>query len=905
MGMPAELWRRLKLFFWRGQFDRDLREEIQHHVAMKTETLLSRQDGMSPEEARDAAHREFGNILLLRERSRDTWGFRWLEALLQDLCYGLRMLRRSPGFTAVAVLTLALGIGANTAIFTLVDAVMLRALPVKNPSRLVLFRWNARSFPQGRYASSNDCEESRISGCTLPLPVINQIRAQASAFSGLAAFCHVLLQMTGNGPATSVSGDAVSGDYFSALGVGTVLGRPLGPTDDNPSASSAAVLSYAYWRSQFGGSPSAVGRTVYLNKIPFTIVGVADPSFTNLSPGMPLTLWLPVATLSKVGRSWGMQFDELSTWTFVALARLKPAVSLSQAQAAANLIFRDEMLHGGTPEMKQSDDPRLVLQPAEEGLTGERTYYAGELYLMMFGVGMILLIACANVAGLLVARGAKRQKEIAVRLALGASGGRIVRQLVTESTLLSVVGGVLGGLLSFWGLHLILPMFALFGSDKFPFVLAPDWRVLVFVVSLSILSGVFFGLAPAIQSRRLNLTGSLKECISTLPGGVRRRRWLHLGNGLVVAQVALSAVVLAGAGLLVRTLEEIRSINPGFDPHNVLLFEINPGQQGYGPARTLDFYRQLWEQFAALPGVTAVSYSATPLLSGYQTGTTVKIEGRPDESDVSVDTMNIGPDFLRTMHIPLLAGRGFNAQDLEAKTGVPEPLLVNEAFVRQYLGSGNPLGQRLSAGLIVGVVGDIKYTDLLRAVHPTIYFPFVLTSAEFELRTAHSPAALVPAVKQIVKRLDSNMPVENIRTQEQQIDQILWQQRMLAKLSSFFAVLALALACIGLYGLLAYEVARRTREIGIRVALGAQSRDVLRLIIGEGAALTITGAAAGTCMALGVTRYLASWLYSVSAMDPITFAGVPISLILVALAACYIPARRAMKVDPMVALRYE
>ena len=889
--------------FSRRRLYGDLSAEIEEHLNEKIDELIA--GGMSREEATQTARREFGNVTLLQERSREVWQWPRLESFAADIRFALRMLRKSPGFTAVAVLTLALGIGANTAIFSLVDAVTLRALPAKNPSRLVLFRWNAHSFPQGRYSSSNDCEEFRNSGCALPLLVINQIRAQSGVFSGLAAFCHVQLQMTGYGPATTVSGDAVSGDYFSALGVRTVLGRPLGPADDNPSAPPAAVVSYAYWRSEFGGNPSAVGRTVYLNEIPFTIAGVADPSFTNLSPGKPLTLWLPVATLSKVGGHWGLEFDKLSTWTFVALARLKPAVSLSKAQAAANLIFRDEMLHGGTPEMKQSDDPRLVLQPAQEGLTGQRTYYAGELYLMMFAVGMILLIACANVAGLLVARGAKRQKEIVVRLALGASGGRIVRQLVTESTLLSTMGGVLGVLLAYWGLHLIMPMLSLFGSGKFPFVVAPDWRVLVFVVGVSILSGAFFGLAPALQSRKLNLTGSLKENISTLPGGVRRRRWLHLGNGLVAAQVALSAVVLVGAGLLVRTLEEIRSINPGFEPHNVLLFEINPGQQGYGLARTLDSYRQLREQFAALPGVTAVSYSTTALLSGSLYGTTVNIVGRPNESDASVDTLNIGPDFLRTMRIPLLAGRGFGLQDFEVKSGAPEPLLVNEAFVRQYLGSGNPLGQKLSAGLIVGVVGDTKYNNLFRTVHPTIYFPFDFGSAEFELRTARSPAAVVPAVQQIVKRLDSNMPIENIRTQEQQIDQILWQQRMLAKLSSFFAVLALALACIGLYGLLSYEVARRTREIGIRVALGAQSGDVLRLIIGEGAALTMTGTAAGTCLALGVTRYLANWLYGVSAMDPVTFASTVILLTLVALAACYIPARRAMKVDPMVALRYE
>jgi len=889
-----------------------------------------------------------------------------MSKLLQDIRYALRMLRKSPGFTTIAVLTLALGIGANTAIFSLIDAVMLRSLPVRNPSQLVLLQWHNRHRWIGstEYSSFSDCGDTGFrggSGCSFPLPIFDQIRSQTNAFSAVTAFAGpARLNLSGNGPASIVKSEIVSGDYFSTLGVNAIIGRTLGPADDMPSASPAAVLNYAYWQSAFGGSLSAVGRTIELNNIPFTIVGVAEPSFTNLSPGKKQDLWLTIAMAPRLAIDWGHKIDGLANWWLVVLGRLKPGVSIVQAQTAASLIFRNEVLHGAKPLSKAADDPGIFLTRAQEGLSGWRGYYSKQLYILMFAAGTILLIACANVAGLLLSRAAARQKEMAVRLALGAARIRILRQLLTESLLLSITGGLLGIIFAYWGVHAITALMS-GNSSRFPFVVSPDWRVLSFALGASVLTGIFFGLAPAVRGTRVDLTPALKENASTLPGGSARGwRKFHLGSGLVVVQVALSVVVLVGAGLLVRTLENLRNINPGFDTHNVLLFSINPTLLGYKDAQIENLYRDLRDRLAALPGVISVAYSSDALLSGGLWSSTVNIESQPPKSDVHVDMFAAGPKFFSTMRIPLLEGRMFTSADYEqaakahaakkaaeqkanpqappAAAGKPVPtlsavvavpraavvsVLVNKAFVRRYFANETPLGKHLTHGdssssnnsgvsnpksrdwQIVGVVGDTKYKTLRRDIHPAVYVPFTSGEASFELRTAANPMALIPAARSVASKIDSNLPLSSVSTQTHRIDGLLVQERLVARLSSFFGLLALVLACIGLYGLLSYEVSRRTREIGIRMALGAQQRDVLRLVVGQGIILAIVGAAVGVGVALGVTRYLSSMLYDVHANDPVTIASVAILLLLVALAACYIPARRATRVNPMVALRYE
>ena len=947
---------RIKALFKRRQLDRDLEDELSFHLAMSE--AKQAESGTLADEAHYAARRQFGNQTLLKEATRDMWTFVWLESVWEDLRYAGRGFRRNPAFTAVAVITLALGIGANTAIFSLLDAVMLRSLPVRAPSQLVLFRWKAHHAPRASgYSSFGDCPGGNggvnPSGCSFPLPVFEEIRSRTKAFSGVTAFAGpAQLDLSGNGPARMASGELVSGDYFSTLGVNAAIGRTLGPGDDSPGASPAIVLSYAYWQSAFGGERSTIGRTILLNNVAFTIVGVAEPSFTNLSPGNTQDFWLPVAMLPRVNIGWGRNMKGLSNWWLVILGRLKPGVSREQAQGAASLIFRNEMLHGAKPLSKSQDDPAITLVPAHEGLTGSRSDFSAPLYTLMFAVGFVLLIACANVAGLLLAHAAVRQKEMAVRLAVGAGRTRIFRQLLTESLMLSLAGGALGVLFAYWGVHAITALMSN-NSNPFPFVIAPDWRVLAFTISVSLLTGILFGLAPAFRSTRLDLTPALKENASTFPGGAAHARRLQLGNMLVVAQVGLSIVMLIGAGLLVRTLENLRSINPGFDTRNILLFGIDPTLMGYKDARIGTLYRDLRDRLSALPGIISVGFSSDALLSGGLWTEDVHIEGQPEKSTADVDMLAAGPGFFRTLRIPLLEGRTFTSEDFEQAAeaaaairkareeakdarapllaaatppavGPPIPVLVNRTFVRRYFANQDPLGERITKGhsegssggsavskpkspswQITGVVGDTKYNNLRRKIHPTVYLPATGGGEHFELRTASNPAALIPAVRDAANRLDNNLPLFDVHTQSEKIGELVAQERIIARLSSFFGVLALLLACVGLYGLLAYEVARRTREIGIRMALGAERNDVLKLVLGQGLRLTLIGVVAGIIVALALTRFLSSLLYGVKSTDPLTLIVAALVMSGVAALASYIPARRATRVDPLVALRHE
>ncbi|HTU35282.1 MAG TPA: ABC transporter permease [Candidatus Acidoferrum sp.] len=891
-----------------------------------------------------------------------------MQTLLQDFRYGLRLLARSPAFTAVAVLTLALGIGANTSIFSLIDAVMLRSIPVKDPHSLVVFSWLANKDPQYHsFSNYGDCSRApkgAHGGCGFSVPLFQAMRAQANVFSGIAAFAGPMeLDLSGNGPASIARGEMVSGDFFSTLGVTTILGRPLGPADDLPNAPPAIVLSYNYWRSAFAGERSAAGRTVRINNVPVEIVGVASPQFTNLAPGKTQDFFLPVSAVTQIWpQYWSNRRqilnDPYSVW-LVMVGRLKPGVPIGQAQAAASLIFRDEMLHGAKPLSKAADNPRITLVPVQDGLSGERGSMSSLLYVMMIAVGAILLIACANVAGLMLARSAARQKEMAVRLALGAGRGRVIRQLLTESLTLSVAGGALGILLAIWGVRVITALVTSGSDHPFGFVVAPDWRVLAFTIGITFATGILFGLAPAFRGTRVDLTPALKETASSVPGGSRHGgRWFRLGDALVVAQVALSILVLAGAGLLVRTLRNLHDVNPGFDTENVLLFGVNPQLIGYKDPQSAQLFQNLRERFAALPGVISARYSSDALVAGGLWSTDVHLDGAPKNQNVTANVMAVGSQFFSTLRIPMMAGRGFTSSDfvsaaatdaaeqtaqqaweqaaLAAANGTagassspkpqpagtqpaPIPIVVNQTFARKYFPKGTPVGKHVGAYqsddytpgvqdpgyMVIGICGDAKYQDLRSKIEPTMYQPFTGGGAHFELRTATDPTALISAVRKVVAQADDNLPLFEVRTQTQQIDQLLSSERMMAQISSFFALLALALACIGLYGLLSYEVARRTREIGIRMALGAQQADVLKLVVAQGILLAIVGAVVGLAAASTLTRFLSSLLFGVKPIDPATFLAIAVLLALVALAASYIPARRATRVDPVNALRCE
>jgi predicted permease len=878
----------------------------------------------------------------------------------QDVRFGLRMLVKNPAFSLLAVITLALGIGANTAIFSLIDAVMLRSLPVREPSHLVVLRWTAHKQPERNSESSfGDCQfgdDKNPSGCSLPYPFFELVHARKDVFSGVTAFAGPpQLVLAGNGPARTAEGELVSGDYFMTLGVGAAVGRTLGPEDDSLTAAPTTVLSYRFWQSAFGGDRSVIGRTVNLNAVPFTIVGVAEPRFTNLIPGQMQDLVVPLSTVERLNIPWGEKWQTLDNWWLVVVARLKPGVRLEQAQAAASLAFRNEMLHGDKPRSKEADDPAIALVPAQSGLSGERGSLSTPLYVLMSAVGFILLIACANVGGLLLSRGTARQKELAVRQALGAGRLRILRQLLTESVTLSLAGGVLGVMLAFWGVQALTVLIMTNPDRPFPFIIEPDWRILAFTIVISVLTGILFGLAPAFRNSRINLSPTLKENAPTLPAGESHgRKRFHLGNALVVVQVALSTIVLIGAGLLVRTLQNLHDINPGFDTRNVLFFGIDPTLQKYKDTQIQSLYRNLREQLAALPGVISATYSSFPLLNGDLWTSDLHVEGQPEKAKDDVDMLATGTNFFKTMRIPLVGGRTFTSEDFQladeaaasekpakesasgkpgspsassgapAAAGPPIPVLVNQTFVHKYFPSQNPLGKRLTEGdssgtsgdssvgkpksknwEIIGVVGDTKFNSLKREIHPTVFVPITGGGAFFELRTAADPSSFIPAVREVVNQADKNLPLFQVRTQTERIEEMLVQERVVARLSSFFGILAMLLACIGLYGLLSYEVARRTREIGIRMALGAERPDVTRLILVHGFWLALVGVLVGVAGGLALTRVMTSLLFGVKPTDLPTYLAVSLLLGAVALLASYIPARRATQVDPMVALRYE
>jgi predicted permease len=902
---------RMRGIFVRRREDAEFWDEIREHVDLLTEENVRR--GMPVQQARREAKIRLGAVAQLRETHRELTGLPFLETLFQDVRYALRTLRKAPGFAAIAVLTLALAIGANTAIFSLIDAVMLRSLPVRNPQQLLLLEWSAKHQPS-RSSSYNwsGCPgvssdpNAPLKGCTFSYPMFGQLHARQDIFSDICAFVATQQKhLTANGSVSMANGFLVSGDFFATLGVRAILGRTLGPADDKPGSPPVVVLSYTFWKSHFGGAPSIIGKSILVEKTPFTVVGVLAPGFAGLDPGLPDDLWMPLSLQDSVTNS---------TWLEM-MARLKPGVSVSQAQSALSIMFAASTTSGSSAMFKPNDSPRLELTSAAHGLTSLRREFSQPLFFLMTSVGIILLIACANVGGLSLARASSRRQEIAIRFTLGATRARIMRQLLTESLLTSAAGAALGVLLAYWSAR-ALADFLSANWYYFPIDLdvRPDRMVLTFTIAVAVLAAILFGLAPARQGARVDLASALKGASSSKSSSLPARRFAF-GSLLVVAQVALSIVVLAGAGLLMHTLVNLEQMNVGFETDHLLLFSVDMTMAGYSGVNDdphiFQLDRNLQTEFSAIPGVTSASYSGGPLLSGGNMSADFKLLAAPPSSAFHGDQLPVGPGFFETMRIPLLSGRSFTVADLKSSTE-PQPAVVNQSFARRLFGSEDPLGRGVSVGAsttaqwqIVGVVRDAKYDSLRDASPPTIYTLQRNAGAEFELRTKANPMALVPLVRETVNHVNNRLLLSDFKTQEEQIDQLLYQERLVAGLSSLFGALALLLACIGLYGLLSYEVAGRTREIGIRMALGAQRGLVLRFFVRKGVALTTLGAATGLAIAAGATRFLQTLLYAVKPTDPVTFVAVTVLLVAVALAACYIPARRAMKVDPMVALRYE
>ena len=912
--------RLVPLFSRRKRMMEDLDRDIRDYIERETQDNIER--GMPPEEARYAALRKFGNVTRVKEDTREVWTMVWLEQLWRDVLFGLRQLRRSPGFTAVVVLTLALGIGANTAIFSLIDAVLLKALPVENPQQLVLLDWTSHGFAEGVFDNIQcDCTDhdqtGRIASAAFSYPIYEQIRDRNHVFSRVMALAGdgSDLNVEYKGEPSRADGELVSGTFFSTLGVRPAYGRLLAPEDDRTGASPAAVISYGYWERRLGRDPGAIGQTVTLNSLPFTIVGVSPPEFYGVQPGRSVEIWLPLHAPAQVGPGEGAFQSRLNWWVLV-MGRLRPDVTDLQARTELEGILQQSIASDVKPTTKAETIPHLGMASVSKGLNNLRREFSKPLFILMAVVGLVLMIACANVANLMLARATSRQKEIAVRLAVGAGRGRLVRQLLTENVVLAGLGGAAGLVMAFWGAKLVVAFMAS-GTEPLSLNVPPDPRVLGFTAAVSVLTGILFGLSPGLGSTRMDLTPVLKESAGApalRPGS--RRGW-RLGEGLVVTQVSLSIVLLVGAGLFVRTLANISNAGMGFNPRNLLLFGIDPTQDGYQGQRVGDFYLELARRIEALPGVRSVSLSENTLVGGGASFLRTRIEGQPikpggNPRGVGAYYNLVGPRFFETMGIPLVLGRTLGEADTadRRKTAV-----VNGQFARQFLGGENPIGRRFDVGSrkgieIVGVVGDAKFNDLSQEMPPTVYLPSLqyvgdLNAMHFEVRTAGDPVQRVDAVRRVARDMDPRLALYDVRSQTEQINQSLFQQRLFARLTSFFAALAALIACVGIYGVMAFAIARRTREIGIRAALGASRAEISGMILRETGAMVAVGTAIGVVVALGTSRLISSFLYGLKPSDPVSIAVAVLLMAAAAGFAGFLPARRAAKVDPMVALRHE
>jgi predicted permease len=854
-----------------------------------------------------------------------------MRSIFTDIRFGLRGLLKQPAFTVIALLTLALGVGANTALFSVVDAVLLKKLPVKDPEQLVLLKasWDGKKFGPGSYDGSNmrDPATGLTVGTSFPMQTLTRLRQEQETLTDIFAFSPMEVNFNAGGQAEVVSAQVVSGNYYSALGVPALAGRTITEADDNAAATPIVVLSHRFWMSRFNGDTSIVGKQVNINNVAFTIAGVTPQGFAGTSQvGSSQDVSLPLAWEPQINAK-SSNLDGAGVWWLRLMGRLKPGATMAQAEASLAGPFQQSVLEhralrrndagAALRTLDPQELPKLGVESGSQGEMNSRRWFAPALRLLAGVVGVVLLIACANVANLLLVRASSRKKEIAVRLAVGASRWRLVRQLLTESVLLAAMGGALGVLFAFWIKDGLLLVTEWGGREMSALRPSLDLRVLGFTLGLSFLTGIIFGILPALRATNLDLTPALKDAGRNSSG--IGRSWLS--KSLVVVQVSLSVLLLIGAGLLIRTLRNLQHVDMGFNTNNLLLFKVEPSLLGYENEKLADLYQRAFNRIEAVPGVQSVTFSRSPLLaqsswtsSAYLPGE-MGANGQPRESEVKMHSVR--ENFFNTMEIPLLIGRGLTEQD---DVRSPRVAVVNQAFVKAHFPNENPIGKRF--GLepskqneieIVGVTRDAKYTSQRDEIRPTIYQSWRqvlrrMTFATFEVRTAGDPAATIAGIRQAMREVDSNLPLSNIRTQVQQADETLAIERMFAKLLTLFGIIAQQLAGIGLYGVMAYVVSQRTHEIGIRMALGADRRNVLIMVVRQGMVLTVAGIAIGLVAAYVLTKYLeslTSMLFGVEARDPWTFAVIAVVLCLVALIACLVPARRATKVDPLRALRYE
>jgi putative ABC transport system permease protein len=865
--------------------------------------------------------------------------------LIRDLQYASRGLMRSPMFTAVALLSIALGIGANTAIFTLVDEVLLRVLPVKNPEQLVLFNGARDHYGSNSggnmlsYPMYEDFRDNFVEGAPT-LPRISQAVTNpaptAKIFSGLFARRPIAMNVSmpdGGGQTERVLGELVSGSYFQVLGVGAALGRVITPDDDKTRGDGfVAVLSYDYWRTRFGADPSIVGRRLTISNYPFTVIGVSAAGFDGVDIGQVASVRVPVMLKAQMTPNWDDVDNRRSRWLNV-FGRLRPGVTSEHALAAMQPFFRGLLeqevqmpAFTGTSAYTREQflKGQMSLLPAAQGRAPIRQQLETPLKMLFYIVGGVLLIACANVASLLIARASSRQKEIAVRLALGASRGRIVGQLLVESVLLAGAGGLLGLAVASWTTRFLIGYLPTVGT---PHVITGtiDNRVLAFNFALSLITGLLFGLVPALRSTRPSLAPTLKDQAGAIHGG---SGGVRLRKALVVAQVTISVLLLVGAGLFIRSLRNLRTLDLGLKTDNLIAFNSGTALNGYTPVRSKQFLKQLLDRVTALPGVTSTAFAQIGILEGNEWDSSMSVEGYEPKPGENMNPFcnAVSPSYFRTMQIPLVAGRDFDDRDARYVDAKPDPTalpsfkvaIVNESYAKKYFGDRSPIGRHIGFGTnpgtktpieIVGVVKDAKYMNVRDEIPRTVYFAFMeddfAGGAVMYVRTSSRPDTAFGAIREVLRQLDPNVPMVRARTMEAQLDQSLLNDRLVATLSAAFGALATLLAVIGLYGVMAFTVSRRTREIGVRMALGAVQGDVVWLVMREVLMLVGTGVVLGLAGAWGLGRLISSQLYGVTANDPVSIAAAATLLAAVALIAGYVPAWRATRVNPVLALRYE